>query len=79
MRKQAIPETETALQAVFLRALRQRVAANPCGKVLLPVGPVAASELAQVLRALDRATELKNAPRSRGMRIKHALMLAQGR
>jgi hypothetical protein len=40
----------------------QRVAADPSGKVLLPVGSVAAAELACVLRALDRTTELKKRP-----------------
>ena len=46
-----------ALQGAFLQALEGRVARDPGGRVVLPVGPVDVTELAQVVRALKCARQ----------------------
>ena len=46
-----------SLRDAFLGALTRRVARDPTGRVILPVGPVDVTELAQVLRAIDRARQ----------------------
>lgn len=58
-----------AMRDVFLRALEGRVARDPCGRVVLLVGPVDVTELAQVIRALKLARQQKAAARQqRGKR-----------
>jgi hypothetical protein len=44
-----------AMRAEFLRALAQRVARNPEGRVTLPTGAADAGEVAKVMTAIDRA------------------------
>jgi hypothetical protein len=52
--KETLPVT--GLQPHLLEALRRRVATNPTGQVLLPVGWVEAAELKRVLEALGKAS-----------------------
>ncbi len=54
---QARHQTGATMQGAFLAALARRVAANPSGWITLPTGPARASEIRQVLAALDRAAE----------------------
>jgi hypothetical protein len=45
----------TQMQAALLEAAKRRVARNPTGQVMLPIGEVDVGDLGRVLHALDRA------------------------
>jgi hypothetical protein len=47
------------MREALLAGLRRRVARDPAGRVVLPVGHVEATEAARVVRALDRARDVE--------------------
>jgi hypothetical protein len=56
MQRHTPPEQEnSALRAAFERALKRRITDRPEGEVVLPTGTADVTEVAQVLRALDRS------------------------
>jgi hypothetical protein len=55
-RHRRVPDDKSAMQAAFLAALKQRVARDPTGEVVLPVGKADMREVKRVLAALARVT-----------------------
>ena len=53
------PTTLTPMQTALLEAAKRRIARDPEGQVVLPIGTVEVGELAKVLAALDRIRQGK--------------------
>lgn len=51
---------DSTMQRAFLDALVRRVDAHPSGTIVLPTGTADVAELAQVLRAINRARRQTN-------------------
>jgi len=56
-RRRATHPDQSAMGAALMRALASRVAKDPAGQIVLPVGVVDAADVGRVLEALDRCKE----------------------